>query len=255
MTSDVVPIPRTLETPPRTTGNPQLDLPLLVDWFYRAYQVITESVRYINGGSLADGDNISLLNNDSGYIGFDYYALESDILKFSNIVRGQEPSGSSDFTTKNYVDTNIAATSHAAVTVTDSAEIDFTLSVQNITASIKAGSISSVKLDTGVTTSLGLADTSVQPGDSISDLVLNAGGNTIHGSSVSGGDLTLASTSHATKGSIILGSLEVNEVLGAVGIGSAPAGNSPFSINGLPTSSAGLSVGEIWNDGGTLKIV
>lgn len=43
-----VPIPRTLETPPRTTGNVQQDLPLLIDWFYRAYQVITQSVAYIN---------------------------------------------------------------------------------------------------------------------------------------------------------------------------------------------------------------
>lgn len=46
--SSAVPIPRTLETPPRTTGQVQRDLPLLVDWFYRAYQVITQSVAYIN---------------------------------------------------------------------------------------------------------------------------------------------------------------------------------------------------------------
>ncbi len=47
-TSSTVPIPRTLETPPRTTGNPQSDLPILIDWFWRAYQVIQQSVAYIN---------------------------------------------------------------------------------------------------------------------------------------------------------------------------------------------------------------
>lgn len=33
------------------------------------------------------------------------------------------------------------------------------------------------------------------------------------------------------------------------------SGSSKFGISGLPTSSAGLSSGDIWNDGGTLKIV
>lgn len=42
------PIPRTLETPPRSTGNVQQDYPILIDWIYRAYQVIVQSVNYIN---------------------------------------------------------------------------------------------------------------------------------------------------------------------------------------------------------------
>jgi hypothetical protein len=41
---------------------------------------------------------------------------------------------------------------------------------------------------------------------------------------------------------------------GYVGIGTSSPG-SKLSVVGLPTSSAGLSAGDIWNDGGTLKIV
>lgn len=33
------------------------------------------------------------------------------------------------------------------------------------------------------------------------------------------------------------------------------SGSSKFGINGLPTSSSGLSSGDVWNDSGTLKIV
>ena len=51
---------------------------------------------------------------------------------------------------------------HDAVTVTDSSEIDFTLTGQDITASIIAGSVDVLKLDAGVQTSLGKADSALQ---------------------------------------------------------------------------------------------
>jgi len=51
---------------------------------------------------------------------------------------------------------------HDAVTVTDSSEIDFTLTGQDITASIIAGSIDESKLDASVNASLDLADSAVQ---------------------------------------------------------------------------------------------
>lgn len=44
----VTPIPRTLEPPPRSTGNATQDFPILIDWFWRAYQVIVEAVNFIN---------------------------------------------------------------------------------------------------------------------------------------------------------------------------------------------------------------
>lgn len=42
---------------------------------------------------------------------------------------------------------------------------------------------------------------------------------------------------------------------GNVLIGTSTNGGSRLRVVGLPTSSAGLSAGDIWNDGGTLKIV
>jgi hypothetical protein len=41
---------------------------------------------------------------------------------------------------------------------------------------------------------------------------------------------------------------------GNVLIGTSSAGGSKLRIDGLPTSSSGLSSGDVWNDGGTLKI-
>ena len=56
------------------------------------------------------------------------------------------------------------AASHAAVTVSDSAEIDFTLTGQDITASLIASSIDETKLDASTNASLDLADSASQPG-------------------------------------------------------------------------------------------
>jgi hypothetical protein len=54
--------------------------------------------------------------------------------------------------------------SHDPVTVTDSAEIDLTLTGQEITAALIAGSIDETKLDTSTNASLNLADSASQPG-------------------------------------------------------------------------------------------
>lgn len=91
---------------------------------------------------------------------------DATLLARSNHTGTQLASTISDFDTEVSNNTDVAANTaarHAAVTVTDSAEIDFTLIGQNITASIIAGSIDESKLDTSVNTSLDLADTSLQP--------------------------------------------------------------------------------------------
>ena len=64
---------------------------------------------------------------------------------------------------------------HDAVTVTDSAEIDFTLAGQNITASLIAGSIDETKLDASVNASLDLADSALQ--NVVEDTTPQLGGN------------------------------------------------------------------------------
>lgn len=61
------------------------------------------------------------------------------------------------------IEANTAA-SHDAVTVSDSAEIDLTLTGQDITASLVASSIDETKLDASVNASLDLADSASQPG-------------------------------------------------------------------------------------------
>lgn len=82
-----------------------------------------------------------------------------------------------DFDTEVSNNTDVAANTaarHAAVTVTDSSEIDFTLTGQDITASLVAGSIDESKLDASVNASLDLADSAYQPGGT--DVALADGG-------------------------------------------------------------------------------
>ena len=74
-----------------------------------------------------------------------------------------------------YTDEQAQDTIGAAMT--DSSEIDFTYDdgAGTISAAIVAGSIDETKLDTSVNASLDLADSSVQPGDNVSDLINDAG--------------------------------------------------------------------------------
>ena len=90
--SGAVPIPRTLETPPRTTGIVQNDLPILIDWFYRAYQVITQSVAYINSqvnnpdfsvADLPDPSNTTLAQAQQTAIRQDYGMDEAGLAEIT----------------------------------------------------------------------------------------------------------------------------------------------------------------------------
>ena len=103
--------------------------------------------------SLIGGTGITL-SSDANEI-----TIDRDALAASDIT---------DFDTEVSNNTDVAANTsarHAAVTVTDSSEINFTLTGQDITASLVAGSIDETKLDTSVNASLDLADSAVQPAD------------------------------------------------------------------------------------------
>jgi microcystin-dependent protein len=125
----------------------------------------------------AEVNNISDVNatdlTDAGDSTLHYHATDRNR---ANHTGTQTASTISDFDTEVSNNTDVAANTaarHAAVTVTDSSEIDFTLIGQDITASLKSASIDESKLDTSVNASLDLADTSLQPAN-ISDTAYDA---------------------------------------------------------------------------------
>lgn len=127
----------------------------------------------------AEVNNISDANatdlTDSGDTALHYHSADRNR---ANHTGTQTASTISDFDTEVSNNTDVAANTaarHAAVTVTDSSEIDFTLTGQNITASLVTGSIDESKLDTSVNASLDLADSATQPGDNVSTLTNDAG--------------------------------------------------------------------------------
>ena len=122
----------------------------------------------------------------------------------------------SDFDTEvsNNIDVSANTSArHSAVTVLDSSEIDFTLTGQQITASLKSGSIDESKLDTSVNSSLDLADSALQTisGLNISLLTNDSGYTTNTGTvtsvAISGSDgIEIDSGSPiTTSGTIALG--------------------------------------------------
>lgn len=96
---------------------------------------------------------------------YDPQAIAGDAFARANHTGTQTASTISDFDTEVSNNTDVSANTsarHNALTVTDSSEIDFTLTGQDLTASIVAGSIDETKLDTSVNASLDLADSALQ---------------------------------------------------------------------------------------------
>ena len=120
---------------------------------------------FLNGKLVIDSGKTTLTENNDGAnetltlgIGadiFDHVTDNSDVIT----------EGSSNLfltTAERTLLGNTTNTNSGDVSVTDSAEIDLTLTGQDITATIVASSIDETKLDTSVNASLDLADTSVQ---------------------------------------------------------------------------------------------
>ena len=116
------------------------------------------------GADGADGDSAYDVAVANGFVGTEQQWLDS-FTDRANHTGTQTASTISDFDTEVSNNTDVAANTsarHDAVTVVDSSEIDFTLTGQQITASIVVGSIDESKLDASVNASLDLADSSVQ---------------------------------------------------------------------------------------------
>jgi len=93
---------------------------------------------------------------------------DATLLDRANHTGTQAASTISDFDTEVSNNTEVVANTtarHDAVTVADSSEIDLTLTGQQISASIVAGSIDETKLDISVNASLDLADSALQAAD------------------------------------------------------------------------------------------
>lgn len=108
----------------------------------------------------------------------------------------------SDFDTEVSNNVDVAANTaarHVAVTVLDSTEIDFTLTGQQITASLVAGSIDETKLDVSVNASLDLADSSLQPSFAGSANIVTVG--TVTSGNV---DAVVSDANTTTKGKVEL---------------------------------------------------
>jgi hypothetical protein len=117
-----------------------------------------------------------------------------------------------------------------------------------------SGSISTVRINNGYTG--GSDGSQILLGNSANFtnayFRLNGGGNSSQGGA---GSLNIGLTESAAMTFLTANTERLRITSGGnVGIGTTNPG-SKLSIVGLPTSATGLSAGDIWNDGGTLKIV
>jgi hypothetical protein len=109
--------------------------------------MILASVQTVTGAKTFDSGKLILSGATSG----------------TSILNAAAVAGTTTLTLPGTTGTLVLTTDlHDAITVTDSAEINFTLTGQDITASLITGSIDVLKLDAGVQSSLGLADTALQ---------------------------------------------------------------------------------------------
>jgi len=113
----------------------------------------------VDGTPLTTTGQLLVWDNDNGY--FDPNFNINDYVTIDSF--DAEVSNNTDVTAN-------TANRHVAVTVTDSSEISFTLTNQDITADLIDNSINSTKLSTAIQNSLCLADSSLQEDDKVTTL-------------------------------------------------------------------------------------
>lgn len=156
---------------------------------------------------------------------------------------------------------NTSGTNTGDVSVTDSSEIDFTLTGQNITASIIAGSIDETKLDASVNASLDLADSALQSESDTLQTVTDRGATTTNTVTLSpsGNNKALIANGSGTGAAIDIthsgSGTKLN--IGATGSGDLiDAGSGLFKVtSGGSISASGLTASTILSADGSKNIV
>ncbi len=130
-------------------------------------QIDTDLLRLANTSGTNTGDQTSIVGitgtksqfNTALTDGNFLYDGDIDLTSYAKLDATNQPF------TGSISATNLSGTNTGDITVTDSSEINFTLTGQDLTAVLIAGSIDETKLDASVNVSLDLADSSVQPSD------------------------------------------------------------------------------------------
>lgn len=182
--SSDLPIPAVLESPPRSTGNPQQDYVQLVNWIYRAYQTIQETIAYINK------------------------QVETVDLDIASL---PDPATANVYSAQLTANTAYVHADGAYSTVSDTPTINMSITDQEI-----SGDVIQSGLDHGSIGGLSDDDHTIY-----ALLSGRAGGQTLNGGNSSGNSLTLQSTSNATKGNILFGNSAYDETNNRLGIGTS----------------------------------
>jgi len=127
--ADNVAAPPSLERPPRTTGNAQQDFPIIVDWMWKAYQIINASVDYITSqiesitnienkikASLTAGTVTVSGTNSSGAVDFSTAQADTNYVIILQVktVSGTPATGAYTISSKNYTTAGFTFTILAA---------------------------------------------------------------------------------------------------------------------------------------------
>ena len=218
-----IPIPATLEAPPRSTGDARLDYPQLVDYIYRAYQVIQQAVDYINQQvEVADLDTGSLPDPASSNTYTAQLTANTAYVLADEANDRSEDNEANITTNASNIATNAAniatntadiatLTTHDPATVTDTASINMSITGQEISGVVIPGGV-----DHG-----SLANLTDDDHTNYALLAGRSSGQTLNGGNTSGDNLTLRSTSHPTKGDIVLGTSVYDEANNRLGLGTS----------------------------------
>lgn len=131
--------PQPLEKPPRTTGNAQMDFPMIIDWMFKAYQVINASVTYVINianniaSSIITGTVQISETNSSGSVAFTTAQPDTNyvILLQARTVSGAPATGAYTISSKTYTTTGFSFNLLAAPGAGTSITFDWQL-VRNI---------------------------------------------------------------------------------------------------------------------------